>query len=167
MAKEIIWVDETGRTEYANLTNSVGQWYNTVGAAFEAFNAANWTDYDLAGTEFGTSGMYSADMPAVAAGAYSLSARHRAGGSPAQTDAVVAAGEIQWDGSAVVTMSSRATQASVDTVDDFLDTEVAAIKGKTDSLTFTVAGQLDANIQSVNDVAVTGTGQSGSEWGPA
>lgn len=32
------------------------------------------------------------------------------------------------------TISSRATQTSVDTVDDFLDTEVAAIKAKTDAL---------------------------------
>lgn len=32
------------------------------------------------------------------------------------------------------TVSSRATQTSVDTVDDFLDTEIAAIKAKTDNL---------------------------------
>ena len=33
-------------------------------------------------------------------------------------------------------------------------------------LVFTVAGQVDANIQYVNDVAVTGTGAAGNEWGP-
>lgn len=43
---------------------------------------------------------------------------------------------------------------------------VTAIKAKTDSLTFTVAGQVDANIQCVNDVQVTGDGQTGTEWGP-
>ena len=43
----------------------------------------------------------------------------------------------------------------------------AAIKAKTDSLTFTTAGQVDANIQYVNDVEVTGNGQTGTEWGPA
>jgi hypothetical protein len=32
------------------------------------------------------------------------------------------------------TVSSRATQTSVDTIDDFLDTEIAAIKAKTDAL---------------------------------
>lgn len=47
-----------------------------------------------------------------------------------------------------------------------IDTVVDAIKAKTDSLTFTVANQLDSNIQYVNDVEVTGNGQSGSEWGP-
>ena len=44
--------------------------------------------------------------------------------------------------------------------------EVTAIKAKTDSLVFTVAGQVDSNIQSVNDVTVTGNGQPGNEWGP-
>lgn len=64
------------------------------------------------------------------------------------------------------TVSSRASQSALDTLDDYVDTEVAAIKAKTDSLTFTVAGQVDANIQSVNDVTVTGNGQPGTEWGP-
>lgn len=45
--------------------------------------------------------------------------------------------------------------------------DVIAIKAKTDSLTFTVAGHVDANIQYVNDIAVTGDGETGTEWGPA
>lgn len=72
--------------------------------------------------------------------------------------------------------SGLATAAALATVDDFLDTEVAAIlaavdtevaaiKAKTDSLTFTVAGQVDANIQSINDVTITGNGQTGTEFG--
>jgi len=47
-----------------------------------------------------------------------------------------------------------------------LDTNISAIKTATDKLTFTVANQVDSNIQSVNDVTVTGTGASGDEWGP-
>lgn len=58
--------------------------------------------------------------------------------------------------------SGLATAANLATVDTVVD----AIKVKTDSLTFTVAGQVDANIQYVNDVQVTGNGQSGTEWGP-
>lgn len=46
------------------------------------------------------------------------------------------------------------------------DGKVDAIKAKTDSLAFTVAGQVDANIQYVNDVQVNGTGAVGDEWGP-
>ena len=49
---------------------------------------------------------------------------------------------------------------------DMTASDVAAIKAKTDSLTFTVSGQVDANIQYVNDTAVSGNGGSGTEWGP-
>lgn len=56
--------------------------------------------------------------------------------------------------------------ADVAAVAGYIDTEVAAIKAKTDSLTFTVAGQVDANIQSVNDVTVNGNGSAGTPWGP-
>lgn len=55
----------------------------------------------------------------------------------------------------------------VDTIDDLLDSEIGAIKTKTDQLTFTVTGQVDANIQYVNDTEVTGDGSPGTEWGPA
>jgi hypothetical protein len=87
-------------------------------------------------------------------------------------------------------LTSLASAADLATVAGYLDTEIAAIladtnelqidwvnggrldllidaiKAKTDSLTFTVAGQVDANLQYVNDVLVTGDGQTGTEWGP-
>ena len=100
------------------------------------------------------------------------------------------------------TVSSRASQTSVDTIDDFLDTEIAAIKAKTDNLpadpadasdiaasftstnalittvdtvvdaikaktdnlTFTVAGQVDANAESMNGTEILGNGSSGDLW---
>lgn len=75
-------------------------------------------------------------------------------------------------------LTSLASQASVNTIDDFLDTEVAAIlaavdtevaaiKAKTDSLTFTVANQLDVNMLAISgdsaaadnlEAALDGTG---------
>lgn len=72
-------------------------------------------------------------------------------------------------------LTSLATQASVNTIDDFLDTEmaavlaavdteVAAIKAKTDQLTFTVANQVDANTESINATTVLGDGTSGDLW---
>lgn len=78
----------------------------------------------------------------------------------------IGASELAADAVAEI-QSGLATASALDTVDNFLDTEIAAIKAKTDSLTFTVAGQVDANIQYVNDVQITGTGQTGTEWGPA
>jgi hypothetical protein len=50
--------------------------------------------------------------------------------------------------------------------DTGLIANAAAIRAKTDSLTFTKAGEVDANVQSVNGVTVNGTGASGDEWGP-
>lgn len=47
-----------------------------------------------------------------------------------------------------------------------IDTVVDAVKAKTDSLTFTVATKVDANVQTVNDVALKGIGTSGSPWAP-
>lgn len=56
--------------------------------------------------------------------------------------------------------------AAVDAKVDTVDTVVDAIKAKTDSLTFTVAGQVDSNITYVNDTEVTGAGTEGNPWGP-
>lgn len=61
------------------------------------------------------------------------------------------------------TVSSRLASASYTAPDN---ASVTAIKAKTDSLTFTVLNQVDANIQSVNDVTVTGNGTAGTPWGP-
>ena len=43
--------------------------------------------------------------------------------------------------------------------------DVGAIKTKTDSLTYTVANVLDANVQRINDVVITGDGGTGTEFG--
>lgn len=45
-------------------------------------------------------------------------------------------------------------------------TSVNAVKTQTDKLTFTVANQIDSNIQYVNDVQVNGNGQAATPWGP-
>ncbi len=48
-----------------------------------------------------------------------------------------------------------------------VDTVVDAIKVQTDKLAFTVANQVDANVQYVNDIAVAGDGQPATPWKPA
>jgi hypothetical protein len=65
-------------------------------------------------------------------------------------------------GAAGAGLTALASQTSVDTVDTVVD----AIKAKTDSLTFTTAGQVDSNVKYVNDVQVDGTGTEGDPWGP-
>jgi len=68
---------------------------------------------------------------------------------------------------AILLDTGTTLDGKLDTIDNFLDTEIAAIKAKTDSLTFTSGTDLDANVQKVNDIVVTGDGESGTEWGPA
>lgn len=65
-----------------------------------------------------------------------------------------------------VGLASANLDTQLSTIDDFLDTEVAAIKAKTDQLTFGVTNTVNANITSVNEVAVNGSGAPGDEWGP-
>ena len=50
-------------------------------------------------------------------------------------------------------LSTRSSQASVDAIGTAVDTEVAAIKAKTDQLTFTTANKVDATIQAAGDLA--------------
>lgn len=69
--------------------------------------------------------------------------------------------EATTDKDSIIT-EVNANETKIDT----LQTAATTIKAKTDSLTFTVANNVDANIQRVNDVAVTGTGAVGDEWGP-
>jgi hypothetical protein len=111
VANEIQFIDQaTGRHDYVHITDAVGQWLNRNAEAFEPFNPVNFAEYDVPATEFGSSKLYEADMPAwVPAGVYNVTARNRAAGAPpaaaAQSDAVVAVGTIVWGGAAVVDSS--------------------------------------------------------------
>lgn len=111
MANEIqLAYGTTGRTLYAVVRTTVGTVWN--GAAFVAFNAADWATYDVALTEQGTSGYYVGDFPAVAAGVYDVEVRDRAGGSPVITDPVAGSGEMYWTGTAVQSLSDVALSSS-------------------------------------------------------
>jgi len=64
-----------------------------------------------------------------------------------------------------VTGAVGSVTGAVGSVTGLTASDVGAIKAKTDSLTFTVAGQVDSNVQSINDVTITGDGQAGTEFG--
>ena len=59
------------------------------------------------------------------------------------------------------TVSSRLATAGYTAPDN---AGVAAIQAKTDQLAFTVAGEVDANVKSMNDAEVLGTGTSSDKW---
>jgi len=81
---------------------------------------------------------------------------------------VSAGGEagIDWANVGSPTTVLGLSGTTVKTATD-VQTDTAAIKAKTDGLTFTVAGKVDVNVEYVNAVQIIGTGATGDEWGPA
>ena len=75
----------------------------------------------------------------------------------------LSAAQVNAECDTAISDAALATATALATVDSNVD----GIKAKTDPLTFTKANELDSNVQSVNDVTVTGDGETGSEWGPA
>lgn len=103
MASEIqLAYGTSGRTLYAVVRSTTGTVWN--GAAFVAYNGANWTTYAVTMTEQGASGYYTGDFPAVAGGVYDVEVRDRAGVTAATTDALAGSGDLQWSGTAVLSV---------------------------------------------------------------
>lgn len=104
------FVGTSGSTYYVVvIRTSDGGWWNTAGTpAFEAFNAANYTNYGIAATEFGSTGIFQYTIPAMAAGLYNVQAKLQAGGSPAASDTNGPGGWLDWSGTAVIRQSQLA-----------------------------------------------------------
>lgn len=151
MAKEISTVSTTGRVLYAVILNGAGQFWYTVGSAFEAYNASHWASYAIALTEQGASGIYLGDFPAAAFGEYRVAIFVRVGGASAVGDTALATGTLRWTGAAeapyvLADASGRVDVGKVfgtaqtagdliagqNTIASYIDTEVAAIKARTD-----------------------------------
>ena len=106
MSNELLATATTGQTLYVLLIDATGQVYN--GSTFETPADVNWSTYDIAMTEAGTTGIYRASMLAVSAGAYSWLVYKQAGASPAVGDTVVGSGTIRWTGTAEETVPASA-----------------------------------------------------------
>jgi hypothetical protein len=99
---------------------------------------------------------------------------HAAGKMPADVLTVAGTAQTARDIGAQLdaTVSSRLAAAAYTAPDNvtigqiagYIDTEVAAIKAKTDQLNFSVAGRLDVNVLYFNSVQVMGTGAVGDRW---
>lgn len=68
--------------------------------------------------------------------------------------------ELQTNQGNWLTATGFATDTALATVDANVD----SIKAKTDQLTFTVSGQVDANAESINGAEILGNGTSGNLW---
>lgn len=93
----------SGKALYALVRNAVGKVWQTTSSTFVTYVTANIANYTIAMTEQGSaSRFYVGDFPAAAAGGYGVAVMEQSGGSPAEADSAVGAGNIQWDGAAVV-----------------------------------------------------------------
>lgn len=103
MSNELIAASSSGLTIYANILDPNGRRWN--GTGFEVYSSANYTNYDIAMVEQGSSAVYAADFPiTITTGAtYQIIYYRQAGGTPAEGDAIVGTAEIIWGGSSVVT----------------------------------------------------------------
>jgi hypothetical protein len=150
------------------LVNNIDAAVSTRAAAATALSTAQWTN--TLATNLGTTNTLAAvylDAPvsSVTTAVNAVGAQvDVVGGLVADvpTNAELATALGTADDAVLAAVAAVSTK--VDTVDDFLDTEVAAIKAKTDQLTFTVANQLDANVESINGTTVLGAGTSGNKW---
>ncbi len=126
--------------------------YTTPLSAGATANAV-WNEPTSGHSTAGTTGKALTDAGAAGTPLDAAGVRAAVGLASANLDTQLAAGAQD----ATVAKASALSTAQ---------TAITAIKAKTDSLAFTVANQLDANVQYVNDVQVNGTGTPGNEWGP-
>ena len=75
-------------------------------------------------------------------------------GSPAGANFAADIAAVKADTAAVLTDTGTTLDGKINTIDTVVD----AVKVQTDKLAFTVTNQVDANIQSINDVTITGDG---------
>ena len=104
MANELNIKYPGDKTLYAVVLNSTGKVYNTVTTNFENPIDANWGQYDIAMAEAENTEIYRGSMPTVPAGAYNFLVHRQVGGSPAVLDTGVGIGNVEWDGTAVLSM---------------------------------------------------------------
>jgi hypothetical protein len=95
---------------------------------------------------------------AVTVGSTSAAAILAAGSVTVSATAAAAIADAVWD-------EPKLGHTTADTYGEYLDATVSAIKSKTDSLTFTVANVVDANISHVDGTAITAGGTGGQGYG--
>lgn len=114
MADEITHNAVTGLTLYACRFQQNGDVFITDGSSDEVWGTAGHTadTYDVAMTEEDSCGHYKADFDAsanIAAGVYQVVVYLQAGVNPADSDVPLAQGEICWDGSSEINLSTLTT----------------------------------------------------------
>jgi hypothetical protein len=124
MAYEIQADYASGNVLYAIIRSPAGQVWRPVGRALEDWGAGGHTidDYDIPLTDRSGSrhvGSFDSDIPG---GGYYIQVFRRAGGNPADTDALVCSREILWTGAGELTAIKMLANKSVqDTITREID----------------------------------------------
>ena len=115
MANEITHNYTTGLTLYFCCFQPDGDVFLTGGASDEVWGTGARTaaDYDEAMVEEATSGHYKGSMTVAVAGVYQIAVYLQAGANPVDADIVIAQGEIYWDGSAEISLSTSAASIAL------------------------------------------------------
>lgn len=140
---------------------------------------ATWDEGNAAHVAAGSTGKSLSDASAAAANTASVVAdavweEHLAdhSGTAGSTAAALAAIGDPWSISLPGAYASGTagfiigTNLDVQVTTRARQSDMLLVKAQTDSLTFSAAGIVDANIQYVNNVEVAGTGNLGDEWRP-
>jgi hypothetical protein len=140
-----------------NLSGSVGSVTGAVGSVTGAVGSVTG---DVGGNVTGSVGSVAGAVASVTAPVTLADGPH-GGASTLITGTFV--GSVSGSVGSVtgnVVGSVGSVTGAVGSVTGLTASDVAAIKAKTDSLTFTVAGEVDANVQSINGATVTGDGNA-------
>ncbi len=108
MSNEIQVSFARGLTVYSTIRNSTsGFIWSVTSGYFENPISGNAADYGVSLTEEHVTGVYKGNFPpTIPAGVYNVLAKQQIGGSEAQTDPTIGAGDIQWNGSIVLPLSN-------------------------------------------------------------
>ncbi len=108
-------ISQAGLACYFNIRNTIGQIWNTNTNAFETYQTVNYTSYAVGATQQGAaSGYYIGTMPvAIPPGSYNVISKQSIGINPAETDPVLAEGDIQWNGLVVPSLADTATSGQI------------------------------------------------------
>ncbi len=115
MANEFAWDFESGSTLYAARFQLDGDVFLTSGASDETWGTGGRDAdyYDVTVPEKGSGGHYVGSFDAsgnISAGVYRVTVYLQDGASPADGDLAIARGEIHWDGTAEINMSTADTK---------------------------------------------------------
>lgn len=150
---------------------------NNVTETFVSYSTGAYSGYVIQASEQGgadTTGFYVGNIPTwVAPGAYGAVMKQQVGSTPAQSDPTIDVGNLQWNGSAIVALSSLASSGQIaeispikiargNMIQNFEIYLVSSVDHVTPFTSGIVSGQINRDGQLLSGTNYFGPLQSGS-----